>query len=476
MPLPRDVDVLAAPTLAGARERARAARRGSRCSALTALLYYSAGVTRKKTYPGGGEVLFRAAASTGALYQTEVYVGGRRGRGARARALSLLSGRLHAAPAARRRRARGAGRARRPSRRWRGARRRSWLSAIYWRNTWKYQARGYRHLFWDSGTMLANVLAVGGRARPGARACSRASSTTRSIACSASIRSARRRWSWWRSAPRGRAGGAARRRCRRSRTTSCRCRATRSTIRCCARCTRPPASPAPTTVMRLAARRRRRRRARRRGPLVALPRAARATSRSLGETIQRRGSTRQFGARAAVGARSSRPRCGRRRGRSPADVPAGLVDLYLIVNAVDGVAPGAYAYWPGHGLELVRAGDVPARGGLSHARAGARRRRGGDHLLPGAARRDPRAPGAIAAIAWPTSRPGSPAAAPTSPPTRRASAPAGSRSTTPRSSRSSRRTRPGATRSSSPRSAAPARARERRASIELDLNRRPRRP
>ena len=35
------------------------------------------------------------------------------------------------------------------------------LTAIYWRNTWKYQARGYRHLFWDSGTMLANLLAVG---------------------------------------------------------------------------------------------------------------------------------------------------------------------------------------------------------------------------------------------------------------------------------------------------------------------------
>src|SRR4029077_3843076 len=34
------------------------------------------------------------------------------------------------------------------------------LSAIYWRNTWKYQARGYRHLFWDSGSMLANLLAA----------------------------------------------------------------------------------------------------------------------------------------------------------------------------------------------------------------------------------------------------------------------------------------------------------------------------
>src|SRR5262249_34693683 len=35
------------------------------------------------------------------------------------------------------------------------------LSAIYWRNTWKYQARGFRHLFWDSGTMLANLVAAG---------------------------------------------------------------------------------------------------------------------------------------------------------------------------------------------------------------------------------------------------------------------------------------------------------------------------
>src|SRR6266550_4186192 len=58
LPLPREVDVLATPTL----------------GALASLLYYTAGVTKQKAYPGGGEVLFRAAASTGALYQTEVYV------------------------------------------------------------------------------------------------------------------------------------------------------------------------------------------------------------------------------------------------------------------------------------------------------------------------------------------------------------------------------------------------------------------
>jgi SagB-type dehydrogenase family enzyme len=33
-------------------------------------------------------------------------------------------------------------------------------TGILWRTAWKYQARGYRHLWWDAGTMLANVLAV----------------------------------------------------------------------------------------------------------------------------------------------------------------------------------------------------------------------------------------------------------------------------------------------------------------------------
>jgi SagB-type dehydrogenase family enzyme len=33
-------------------------------------------------------------------------------------------------------------------------------TGIYWRNAWKYQARTYRHFGWDSGTLLANMLAV----------------------------------------------------------------------------------------------------------------------------------------------------------------------------------------------------------------------------------------------------------------------------------------------------------------------------
>jgi SagB-type dehydrogenase family enzyme len=34
------------------------------------------------------------------------------------------------------------------------------LTAIYWRNSWKYQARAFRHFFWDSGTITANLLAT----------------------------------------------------------------------------------------------------------------------------------------------------------------------------------------------------------------------------------------------------------------------------------------------------------------------------
>jgi len=32
--------------------------------------------------------------------------------------------------------------------------------STYWRNAWKYQARTYRHCFWDNGTILANLLAA----------------------------------------------------------------------------------------------------------------------------------------------------------------------------------------------------------------------------------------------------------------------------------------------------------------------------
>jgi SagB-type dehydrogenase family enzyme len=90
---------------------------------------------------------------------------------------------------------------------------------------------------------------------------------------------------------------------------------------------------------------------------VSLPVPEPTGGRTLGETIQRRGSTRSFAHEALtleeLGATlwaACRP--------IPADVPCALVDLYLIVNSVRGLAPGAYRYERGaHGLEALAEGD-----------------------------------------------------------------------------------------------------------------------
>jgi SagB-type dehydrogenase family enzyme len=126
---------------------------------LARILYFSAGITKSRAYPGG-EVHFRAAACTGALYEIELYVvsGDLPGLGA---------GVYHFGPA---------DVALRPLRKgdFRGslAQATANLPAVaqapatvictgtYWRNAWKYQARTYRHFGWDNGTLLANMLAI----------------------------------------------------------------------------------------------------------------------------------------------------------------------------------------------------------------------------------------------------------------------------------------------------------------------------
>src|SRR5229473_1445383 len=128
--------------------------------AVAQLLYLSAGITRKRSYPAG-EFYFRAAACTGALYEVELYL-------VCGDLTNLEAGVYHFAPAEfglRRLRA--------------GDYRRVLLEAAggepavahapltiictctYWRNAWKYQDRTYRHFGWDNGTLLANLLAVG---------------------------------------------------------------------------------------------------------------------------------------------------------------------------------------------------------------------------------------------------------------------------------------------------------------------------
>lgn len=161
VPLPREIAVPALPALdAVARVRAAPGHGRLDLPALAQLLFFSAGLTKKKVYPGGEAFHFRAAASTGALYEVEVYV-------VVGAVAGLEPGVYHFCPGdfvLRRLRAgdrRGmlAEAASRPEA-IRDAPATIVLSAIYWRNTWKYEARAFRHFFWNSGTLLANLLAT----------------------------------------------------------------------------------------------------------------------------------------------------------------------------------------------------------------------------------------------------------------------------------------------------------------------------
>jgi SagB-type dehydrogenase family enzyme len=127
---------------------------------LARLVRWGAGVVRTQRLAGGETYHFRTYSSAGALYPIELYVvacADLRGlpaglyhfhplelalrplRAGDARgALSAATGEAHLAEAAAV----------------------FVLSGMLWRSAWKYEARAYRHLYWDAGTMLANLLAL----------------------------------------------------------------------------------------------------------------------------------------------------------------------------------------------------------------------------------------------------------------------------------------------------------------------------
>jgi SagB-type dehydrogenase family enzyme len=112
---------------------------------LDRLLRLGAGVVRRR-----GDYEFRTYSSAGALYPIEIYV-------------ATVDGLFHFHP-------RELGLRRLGDEDVRGALGGGEtvlaLTGILWRTAWKYGARGYRHLFWDAGTMLANLLELApGKAR-----------------------------------------------------------------------------------------------------------------------------------------------------------------------------------------------------------------------------------------------------------------------------------------------------------------------
>jgi SagB-type dehydrogenase family enzyme len=126
---------------------------------LAEILFLSAGITKRRNYPGG-EILFRAAACTGALYHIDLYL-------VCGDLADLEAGVYQFSPRDF------------ALRRLRAGDYRSVLAnasgeepsivnapvvivsaSTFWRNAWKYQSRAYRHCYWDNGTILANLLAA----------------------------------------------------------------------------------------------------------------------------------------------------------------------------------------------------------------------------------------------------------------------------------------------------------------------------
>ncbi|MGH7966380.1 MAG: SagB/ThcOx family dehydrogenase, partial [Candidatus Binatia bacterium] len=126
---------------------------------LAATLFLSAGITKRRA-SASGEIYFRAAACTGALYHIDLYFvcGDLPG---------LSAGVYHFGPhdfALRRLRAGDYRPVLTQASGQEPAVRHAPVTIVctstYWRNAWKYQARTYRHCFWDAGTLLANFLAA----------------------------------------------------------------------------------------------------------------------------------------------------------------------------------------------------------------------------------------------------------------------------------------------------------------------------
>ena len=126
---------------------------------LAEILFFSAGITREMKYPYGNYYM-RAASATGALYPIELYVV------CDDISSDLEAGVYHFSPADfsltqirkgtyKRYLAATANNQDIAN---------SAITVVFtsfaWRNAWKYQARSYRHWFWDSGVIAANLLAT----------------------------------------------------------------------------------------------------------------------------------------------------------------------------------------------------------------------------------------------------------------------------------------------------------------------------
>jgi hypothetical protein len=144
LPLPRELPGTAAPVICVLAGTARVAPATLDLPQLSRLLYLSAGVVRTMERPYGIHP-FRAAGSAGGRFPLELYVAVPDG-------VPLPPGvhwydplehalvRVGPAP--------------------RGSAPAVIVTGVPWRTGWRYRERGWRHVYWDAGTMLAQLLAL----------------------------------------------------------------------------------------------------------------------------------------------------------------------------------------------------------------------------------------------------------------------------------------------------------------------------
>jgi SagB-type dehydrogenase family enzyme len=367
IPLPRELSPSAVPALA-ALTRAPAAHDDQptvpTLAQLARVLHFSAGITRKRVH-GDETYHFRAAPCTGALYHIDLYVicGELPDLAAGVYQFGPHNFSLH--------RLRDGD--------WRGALVEATsgepsvrhapvivaCASTYWRNAWKYQARAYRHGFWDTGTLLANLLAVAAAADLPARVIGGFVDDTVSLLVGLDAR---------REAPLalvalGHDPGAA------SAPRASLAPIEVETLPLSAREVDYPAIremqaasalPSPEAVRawrsRPAAAPGERAPS---GPCVPLrPLDAQAQPRdSIDSVITRRGSTRQFG-RASISYQQLSTLLQAAISPAPADYGASSSDIYLIAHAVEGLSPGAHVYHrDARCVELLRDGSFRREAG-----------------------------------------------------------------------------------------------------------------
>jgi SagB-type dehydrogenase family enzyme len=143
-PLPRDLPrpgVSTTAVLAGASAPSQVLDAGQ----LGRVLFLGAGVVRTSEHKVRGHLLFRAAGSAGGKFPLELYVSARNADGI-ADGVHWYDPVEHALvqigpPAA-------------------GEATTLVVTGVPWRTGWRYAERGWRHLYWDAGTLLSHLLAA----------------------------------------------------------------------------------------------------------------------------------------------------------------------------------------------------------------------------------------------------------------------------------------------------------------------------